>query len=175
MLPEAHGKERDAGKEQERKEKRVEACLVVDSLDRRERDSLGEDVSHPVQSHRLTPIIERARHEHLVGVVRPTCKCEQPASQRSNASELVPVSVLLVTRGGCAHSRRPSARRTRSRSARELVWRDSPLENERPHRDYLPCVYRLSVVSSDGRRGEKREDAGMGTKKLERERERSGV
>lgn len=50
---------------------RVDACLVVDSLSRRHRHFLCKDISHSVQFHRLTPIIEGARHEDLVRAVRP--------------------------------------------------------------------------------------------------------
>lgn len=63
--------------------------LVLDFLSDRKRNFLCENVAHPIQFHRLTPIIESARHEHLVRSVRPLCKCEEPSSQRSNPTESV--------------------------------------------------------------------------------------
>jgi hypothetical protein len=69
----------------ERERKTSGPYLVLDLLvRRRQRDFFGKDVADPVQFHRLPPIIKGACNEHLLCTVRPTCKCEEPTSQRSN-------------------------------------------------------------------------------------------
>lgn len=60
------------------------ACLVLDFLAHWERHLLCEDVAYPVQFHRLTPIVECARHKHFARVVRPRFKCGGPSGQRCN-------------------------------------------------------------------------------------------
>ncbi len=67
-----------------RQKKTTGAYLVLNLLACRQGDFFGKDVVHAVQFHRLTPIIEGACDEHLVRTVRPTCKCEEPTSQRAN-------------------------------------------------------------------------------------------
>lgn len=69
---------------QRSKNKNAGAYLVLNLLACRQGDFFGKDVAHAVQFHRLTPIIEGACDEHLVRTVRPTCKCEEPTSQRAN-------------------------------------------------------------------------------------------
>lgn len=56
-----------------------ETCLVMDLLNG-ERHLLREAVIHSVKFHRLTPIIESARDEHLVRVVRPANARNRPVS-----------------------------------------------------------------------------------------------
>lgn len=68
---------------EKKKKKRTGAYLVLNLLACRQGDFFGKDVAHAVQFHRLTPIIEGACDEHLVRTVRPTCKCEEPTSQRA--------------------------------------------------------------------------------------------
>lgn len=66
------------------RKKNTGAYLVLNLLACRQCDFFGKDVAHTVQFHRLTPIIEGACDEHLVRTVRPTCKCEEPTSQRAS-------------------------------------------------------------------------------------------
>lgn len=86
-------------------EKRARAYLVLNLLTHRERHFLDKDAANPVQFHRLTPIIESARDEHLVRIVWPTHQCEEPSSQRSNSyyclchgmSRALPVRQILAS------------------------------------------------------------------------------